>query len=63
MTQPQWLSLASGAAVVALAARGLVPIRPEHVVLTGMVAGVALVLSLRAGWARASALSARVHGA
>jgi len=63
MTQPQWLSLASGAAVVALAARGLVPFRPEHVVLTGMVAGVALVLSLRAGWARASALSARVHGA
>jgi hypothetical protein len=59
MTQPQWLSLASGAAIVALAVRGPVPIGPEHVVLTSVLAVVALALALRAGWERASAHAAR----
>ena len=56
MTQPQWLSLASGVAIVVFAAHGPVPIGAEHVVLTGTLATVALTHVYRqAGSARPSA--------
>ena len=59
MTQPQWLSLASGVAIVVFAADGPVPIGAEHVVLTGTLATVALTLVLRAGWERATERATR----
>jgi hypothetical protein len=45
LTQPQWLSLASGIVVVVLGLRGTLPIGAAHVALTATIAAAAAVLA------------------
>jgi hypothetical protein len=54
MTQPQWLSLASGLLVVALGARGDVPTGPLHLALTAALVAAALWRAAGAGRRRVS---------
>jgi hypothetical protein len=54
MTQPQWISLASGVAVVALGAAGVVPAGPLPVALTAVLAVAAVWLAARRAAHRAT---------
>jgi prolipoprotein diacylglyceryltransferase len=54
MSQPQWLSLASGIVVLLLGAHGTLPVGPLHVALTACLAGAAVWLAARGTGRRAA---------
>jgi hypothetical protein len=54
MSQPQWLSLASGIVVLLLGARSALPVGPFHVVLTACLVGAAVWLAARRTGRRAA---------